>query len=702
MSSRSIPNSSAGPVPVFELSMYGLRSATPGVLPPGLVRTRLRCRLDGPLLTSTLRRHYRVESGNGQEVVYAFALAPDELLLGIAVELNGRLRTGQIWKRPVAEPTLLDTPPLHDSTVPVETYAGGWHAIALGLVARGDRVTIQTTVHRELRLHDGALRVGFTSDGRDASPIAAELTIAAPLGDADVTVTPAVESTVDGGSRERTFRWQFPTDSASTVDVVARVQGLPPCVAVLGTDRTSATHAAVALTQWQLPADAPVGDLGLQVVISGAGLFHAHGVRVARSAVERLVSLLRPRDRVGVVAPSALDPDLMPFGPTSQCDWSALARRFSRLVEHSPGTYAGLAKAVDFWGEPTGGLPPDLLLLAVGDEPGITREAFERLRRDGRRVFCIALGAQLNRDALEAAINLTGGVLECVADGPGAARAAEHLIEGVIERMRALTAGCFRVTWDDTLSEDEVELGEPGPGRTLRVLSKLPQPSAKEARLEFLHPRLGPIVLGKRQLAPVEDTDAPARLLAIAKWARQTTEQQQAAALVYQLPHPTTTWVVCRPVDFEPRPEPLVRHRVPLLDIQGHDALALVNAIRAGRASPTAQLPNAGAIRPRSTTPTRQELAVAVLSALEFGGSVEEHLPDSCPQPIREAQQEVAGMGLSDGEAWLMVAAWLATREEGQGGGVNVPESLVLQLHAIDRRRAQRALAAVAQRLGGL
>lgn len=51
-----------------------------------------------------------------------------------------------------------------------------------------------------LRMHDGAWRVGFTSDCRDASPIAAELTIAAPLGDADVTVTPAVESTVDGGS----------------------------------------------------------------------------------------------------------------------------------------------------------------------------------------------------------------------------------------------------------------------------------------------------------------------------------------------------------------------------------------------------------------------------------------------------------------------------------------------------------------------
>lgn len=144
------------------------------------------------------------------------------------------------------------------------------------------------------------------------------------------------------------------------------------------------------------------------MVISGAGLFHVGGVRVARCAVERLASVLRPRDRVGVVAPSALDPVLMPYGPASQCDWSAVARRFSRLVEHSPGTYAGLAKEVDVGGEPTGGLPPDLLLLAVGDEPGFTREAFERLRRDGRRVFCIALGAHLNRDALEAAVSQTG------------------------------------------------------------------------------------------------------------------------------------------------------------------------------------------------------------------------------------------------------------------------------------------------------
>lgn len=36
-------------------------------------------------------------------------------------------------------------------------------------------------------------------------------------------------------------------------------------------------------------------------------------------------------------------------------------------------------------------------------------------------------------------------------------------------------------------------------------------------------------------------------------------------------------------------------------------------------------------------------------------------------------------MGLSNIEAWLMVAGWRpATREEGQGGDVKVPESLVL------------------------
>ncbi len=117
--------------------------------------------LQGPMLRMKLRQVYRNTTEDNLECVYTFPLAWSSVLLGMAVELNGKRMTGTVVEKKEAEATYEKAIQTGDLPVMLERSGKDLYTANLGNILPGDEVVIEIDYAQILRLEGGMLRLSL-------------------------------------------------------------------------------------------------------------------------------------------------------------------------------------------------------------------------------------------------------------------------------------------------------------------------------------------------------------------------------------------------------------------------------------------------------------------------------------------------------------------------------------------------------------
>ena len=116
-------------------------------------------RLDGVLLSMTLRQVFRNDRTANLEVTYTFPLAWGAVLLELEATLGGKRMAGQVMARREARERYEDAVEKGDAPVMVEKASGGVFSASLGSLKPGEEAVIELTYAQLLSFEQGRIRL---------------------------------------------------------------------------------------------------------------------------------------------------------------------------------------------------------------------------------------------------------------------------------------------------------------------------------------------------------------------------------------------------------------------------------------------------------------------------------------------------------------------------------------------------------------
>lgn len=450
-----------------------LLQARNGGRSPVLAGVEADARLDGVLLTLTLRQRYRNESAALLEVVYTFPLPHDAVLLEFAAELGGQRRQGVVVPRAEAERTYESA--LADGDLPalLETSGDGIHTANIGNLKPGEEAVLEIRTAQWLAFDQGRLRIAIPTtiaprygDPARAGlqphqvppvsmatqhPLALSLTLGASLADAAVSCHTHATSMVRTGPLTRV---SLQPGAALDRDVVFTVAPPSPWSGALvtGDDTRAGSGHRVSVAAFEMPRGAERASVRLRLLVDCSGSMNGDSIASAREALRAVLAGLTEADEVG----------LSRFGSTVDHVWAATpctpdaVRRLQRLIDGTAASMGGTemenalagvfdtipssrTKASDA-APLTEGV--DVLLITDGevyDMPDIVRSARPR----GHRVFAIGVGSAPAGGALQQLVDATAGACEFVSPGEDMQDAATRMLR----RMRQQHWEGVQVDW---------------------------------------------------------------------------------------------------------------------------------------------------------------------------------------------------------------------------------------------------------------
>ena len=459
-----------------------LLTARHGGRPPVLRGVEADARLDGVLLTMTLRQRYRNESAANLEVVYTFPLPHDAVLLEFAAELGGQRRKAMVFPRAVADRTYETALAEGDLPALLETAGDGLHTANIGNLKPGEEAVLEIRTAQWLAFDDGRLRIAIPTtiaprhgDPARAGlqphqvpvvsvmahyPLALSLTLGASLADA-VVVCPThatLRDQVDGQTRV-----SLVPGAAPDRDVVFTVTPPSPrgSMVVTGDDVRAGAGHRVAVAAFEMPRGPDRASIRLRLLVDCSGSMSGDSIALAREAMRSVLAGLTEADEIGL---SRFGSDVEHVWAATPCTPAAL-RRLQRLVDATAASMGGteleraLASLFDATTRPAPGAAAgvaapaagpaptdpeacDVLLITDGevwDMPDIVRVAAPR----GHRIFAIGVGSAPAGSALRQLVDATGGACEFVAPGEDMRDAASRMLR----RMRQQPWAGLQLDW---------------------------------------------------------------------------------------------------------------------------------------------------------------------------------------------------------------------------------------------------------------
>lgn len=407
-----------------------------GTEEPVLKSVSAHGKLEGLLLSMTLRQSFRNDSDDNMEVVYTFPLAWGAVLLGLEATLGGKRMTGQVMARQEARERYEDAVEKGDAPVMVEKSEGNVFSASLGSLKPGEEATIELSYAQLLAFEQGRIRLVVPT------------TIAPRYGDAltqgkllpDQAATPGLLaehrfglsvtlcSAVGQariGSPTHTITQQR-SEAGVTVelqgtawldrDFVLLLEGLEGrSFAIASSDtRRGEGHAALVASYCpEVPQKAPAA-LRLKVLVDCSGSMAGDSINQAREALRPLAGLLKPEDQVS----------LSRFGSQTQ--------RVLGVVDGTPANIKRLIDAINTTEADLGGTEmasalqdtfslhmgaahhadeADVLLITDG-EVWDAQRIVEDARRSGHRVYALGVGSAPAESLLREMAETTGGACE--------------------------------------------------------------------------------------------------------------------------------------------------------------------------------------------------------------------------------------------------------------------------------------------------
>ncbi len=426
-------------------------------------------RLDGLLMTMTLRQVFRNDQAQNLEVTYTFPLAWGAVLLGLEATMGGKRMTGQVMARSEARERYEEAVEKGDAPIMVEKASSGVFSASLGSLKPGEEAVIEITYAQLLSFEQGRIRLvvpttiaprygdavkqaGLQPDQAVDPDFLAEhrfglsVTLTGSLAQARIgspthSVTQQRHHDADADKEAVTVSLQ--ADAWLDRDFVLLLDGLEGrSFAIAGPDTLSGEghQALIASYCPALPnalSDAQPSPLRLKILVDCSGSMAGQSMEQARAALRPLAAQLLPKDQVSFTR----------FGSRPQRVLSALdatPRNVKALVDAINETDADLggtemADALQdtfalHMGAARYAEEADVLIITDG-EVWDAQRIVDNARRSGHRVYALGVGSAPAESLLREMAESTGGACEFATPHESMAEAVQRLLTRIRQAL---------------------------------------------------------------------------------------------------------------------------------------------------------------------------------------------------------------------------------------------------------------------------
>jgi Ca-activated chloride channel homolog len=733
-----------------ETKAFGLASREPGAAAPVLTGVRANGRLDGVLFDLTLRQTYRNTSDSVLEVVYTFPLPTHAVLMGFASELNGERKVGTVVAKRAAERQYEEALAEGDAPVMVEALADGLHTANIGNLKPGDELVLEVRFAQLLSFEQGRLRLAIPTTiaprygNAEAAglqpqqvphasllaeyPLSLSVIIVGALasGIVECPTHRFTREAVDGG-----LQLDLAPDAWLDRDVVIVVKPREPLPSLVIQARDAVPHAAplVVMAALQPPLTTPRKHIALKLLVDCSGSMGGDSIASARVALHGALAGLTEHDQVSVSRfGSTVEHVLAPSASTPQT-----LRRLKSAVDAIDATLGGTEMEAAL--RAVFGLPvhrdcagADVLLVTDG-EIWQAEEMTAAARASGHRVFAIGVGSSPAEGVLRALAEATGGACEFATPGEALEAAAGRMLVRIRQqpwRDACIDWGCEPL-WQTALPTsvfggDTViafaGMSAPAAAPTVRLLAVDTQGAQTEvARGEADAPFPGgtlPRIAAARRIATADEGAALELAVAYQLMSKHTNcilvhqradadkateeaELQRVSSMLAAGWGATSTVMESASFSYSAMSTPTVWRsaRAPVeLDIQFSLASADDSEMSACLHE---QVPD-------ENPASLKEIALCVVDHLAHGAQIRGlagHCQALALHPdVRMVLDRVVALGISDGQALLLLAHWTNVRADGLR---SAPITAALQPHleALDTTLVDACVRLFEQLLGG-
>ncbi len=506
---------------------------------------------------------YRNDEEVNIEAVYTFPLPLDAVLLELQVEIGGRVLNGVVVEKKAAEKKYEDAIEKGNAAVMLEAIEPGLYTMNVGNLLPGElakitfsyallyrwagerlRVFLPTTIaprfgeshHQPHQVPEHSLsvenrfslRVEVFGSLRDAQFVCPSHAVDLERSPEKVVIT--LEQAKAAMDRDFILNVKAPQATRS--------------FALSGPDGEGL--AAVASFQPFFPGLQQPRPLNLAIVIDCSGSMQGDAIEQARQALDEILDVLQPSDRVTLIAfgntTSALSDRLLPCNKTNL----AKARGFAKQLKANMGG-TEIGKALQVAHAALGESESADIFLVTDGEVAAWEAVVKETKRFGHRVFTVGVGSAVSEAFVRGLAAGTGGECELVSPREGMAdRVVRHF-----ERMRSPRAKRVVVHWPEgAIDRAPATLGAVFEGDTVFACARFKHPSiggnvVLEVETEKGEVFRQELAIGAAPLPESADrVSTVARLAASSRLKELDESAGRETALRYRLVSPWTNWLV--------------------------------------------------------------------------------------------------------------------------------------------------------------
>ena len=445
---------------IHDLMNLGLRDKQGMTV--GLQRVTVHAKLQGVLMETTIRQHYRNSGPDNIEVSYVFPLAHGAMLAGMSVELNGKRLSGRVMPKQNAVAGYEKAVASGDTPVMLREKSHGLYSADLGNLMPGDQAVIELRLLQTVVVSQGRARLVFPTviaprygDERQGgldlhettrNNLMAEYGLSAEIDIADASASLSIKSPSHAIGLERlagVTRVRLDKSAWLDRDWVLLLDGLD----VRPSLHTRHTH-DLTLAMATFVTDAvptPERPLRLKLLVDGSGSMSNVPISQAKAALHDLGSHLAEGDALSLsLFGSRVEHPIASMEPV---DARFLRLSYAPAVDQVEANLGGtemllaLTETIALT-NPAQEEPMDILLITDGAIWEID-DMLTAAKTSGHRVFCLGVGAAPAEGLLRELADQTGG--SCTFVTPN--EAMGPAVADLVQRMRQGQSANVKLNW---------------------------------------------------------------------------------------------------------------------------------------------------------------------------------------------------------------------------------------------------------------
>jgi Ca-activated chloride channel family protein len=420
-------------------------------------------KLDGLLLSTTIRQNYHNNTGKNLEIVYTFPVGWGSSLLGLDVEIGGKRLKGVVIEKKEAEAKYEKAIDEGDTPIMVQESSPGLYTANLGNIKDKEAVSVEIHCAQLLRFEQDQIRVkiptviaprygnahkdgGLAPHETDAVdfnvryPLTINLNV---LGEASRAKITCPSHKVSIKPFEDGISVLLESGAMLDRDFILLLNGLSGHSFALSTT-DGEQYMMLASFCPNLPEKA--APLLLKILVDCSGSMSGDSIFQAKKALETVLQELKSEDYISY---SKFGSDVLHESKQMEVCSQETLQRFSRIVAQTDANMGGTEmKEALLSTYRDVAVPKDVayrpcILLITDDLIWGSDEVLKAGLESGHRIFAVGVGSAPAENPLRALAERTGGACEFVSPNED----IEAAIVRIFHRMRVAQTNKLRIDW---------------------------------------------------------------------------------------------------------------------------------------------------------------------------------------------------------------------------------------------------------------